>query len=221
MNSRCRAVGSAPISRRCSTYSPARNRRQTRRMRAAMSLPPALRSPISAATPTRGMAVHDSLYLGLFLSAVMAATVLPGASEILMLGLLVQGLDLWLLWLRRHRRQRHRLDLELVARPLRLALCRPPLVPGQPGRAGAGARLVSAAGASLHCCSPGCPASAMRSRSRPASCACPSCLPAHGDHRQGRPLRRGPGRRPRPGHRQVVLAAWVPATVRSTWQATR
>ena len=63
-----------------------------------MSLPPALRSPISAATPTRGMAVHESLTLGLFLSAAMAATVLPGASEILMLGLLAQGLDSWLLW---------------------------------------------------------------------------------------------------------------------------
>lgn len=45
------------------------------------------------------MAVQESLYLGLFLSAVMAATVLPGASEIVMLGLLVQGLDAWLLWL--------------------------------------------------------------------------------------------------------------------------
>ena len=29
----------------------------------------------------------------------LAATVLPGASEILMLGLLVQGLDVWALWL--------------------------------------------------------------------------------------------------------------------------
>ena len=63
-----------------------------------MSLPPTLRPPISAATPTRGMAVHESLYLGLFLSAAMAATVLPGASEILMLALLAQGLDTWLLW---------------------------------------------------------------------------------------------------------------------------
>jgi membrane protein YqaA with SNARE-associated domain len=43
--------------------------------------------------------VIESLYLGLFASAVLAATVLPGASEILMLGLLVQGLDIWLLWL--------------------------------------------------------------------------------------------------------------------------
>jgi membrane protein YqaA with SNARE-associated domain len=43
--------------------------------------------------------VHESQYLGLFLSAVMAATVLPGASEIVMLALLVQGLDSWLLWL--------------------------------------------------------------------------------------------------------------------------
>ena len=42
--------------------------------------------------------MHDSLYFGLFLSAAMAATVLPGASEILMLGLLAQGLDSWLLW---------------------------------------------------------------------------------------------------------------------------
>ena len=41
----------------------------------------------------------ESLYFGLFLSAVLAATVLPGASEILMLGLLVQGLDAWMLWL--------------------------------------------------------------------------------------------------------------------------
>lgn len=41
----------------------------------------------------------EALYLGLFVSAVLAATVLPGASEILMLGLLVQGLDAWVLWL--------------------------------------------------------------------------------------------------------------------------
>lgn len=37
-------------------------------------------------------------YFGLFASAVMAATVLPGFSEILMLGLLVDGLDAWTLW---------------------------------------------------------------------------------------------------------------------------
>jgi membrane protein YqaA with SNARE-associated domain len=43
--------------------------------------------------------IPEPLYLGLFLSAVLAATVLPGASEILMLGLLVQGLDAWTLWL--------------------------------------------------------------------------------------------------------------------------
>ena len=43
--------------------------------------------------------MNESLYLGLFVSAVMAATVLPGASEILMLGLLAQGLDFWMLWL--------------------------------------------------------------------------------------------------------------------------
>lgn len=41
----------------------------------------------------------DALYFGLFVSALLAATVLPGASEILMLGLLVQGLDAWALWL--------------------------------------------------------------------------------------------------------------------------
>jgi membrane protein YqaA with SNARE-associated domain len=41
----------------------------------------------------------ESLYLGLFASALLAATVLPGASEILMLGLVVQGLDAWTLWL--------------------------------------------------------------------------------------------------------------------------
>lgn len=41
----------------------------------------------------------DNLYLGLFLSAFLAATVLPGASEILMVGLLVQGLDAFVLWL--------------------------------------------------------------------------------------------------------------------------
>ena len=37
-------------------------------------------------------------YLGLFASAVMAATVLPGFSEILMLGLLIDGLEPWKLW---------------------------------------------------------------------------------------------------------------------------
>jgi membrane protein YqaA with SNARE-associated domain len=41
----------------------------------------------------------ENLYYGLFASAVLAATVLPGASEILMLGLVVQGLDAWTLWL--------------------------------------------------------------------------------------------------------------------------
>ncbi len=41
----------------------------------------------------------ESLYVGLFASAALAATVLPGASEILMVGLLVQGLDAWTLWL--------------------------------------------------------------------------------------------------------------------------
>lgn len=41
----------------------------------------------------------DSLYLGLFLSALLAATVLPGASEVVMVGLLVQGLDAGTLWL--------------------------------------------------------------------------------------------------------------------------
>jgi membrane protein YqaA with SNARE-associated domain len=43
--------------------------------------------------------VTESLYVGLFASAVLAATVLPGASEVLMLGLLVQGLDAATLWL--------------------------------------------------------------------------------------------------------------------------
>ncbi len=37
-------------------------------------------------------------YLGLFASALMAATVLPGISEILMLGLLIDGLEPWKLW---------------------------------------------------------------------------------------------------------------------------
>lgn len=41
----------------------------------------------------------EPLYASLFVSAVLAATVLPGASEILMLGLLAQGLDAWTLWL--------------------------------------------------------------------------------------------------------------------------
>lgn len=41
----------------------------------------------------------DILYVGLFVSALLAATMLPGASEILMLGLLAQGLDAWALWL--------------------------------------------------------------------------------------------------------------------------
>ena len=44
-------------------------------------------------------ALPETLYASLFFSAVLAATVLPGASEILMLGLLVQGLDAWTLWL--------------------------------------------------------------------------------------------------------------------------
>ena len=41
----------------------------------------------------------DALYVSLFVSALLAATVLPGASEILMLGLLAKGLDIWTLWL--------------------------------------------------------------------------------------------------------------------------
>jgi membrane protein YqaA with SNARE-associated domain len=41
----------------------------------------------------------ESLYLGLFATALLAATVLPGVSELVMLGLLVQGLDAWTLWL--------------------------------------------------------------------------------------------------------------------------
>ena len=39
------------------------------------------------------------IYLGLFASAVTSATLLPGTSEILMLGLMTQGFDLWPLWL--------------------------------------------------------------------------------------------------------------------------
>ena len=46
-----------------------------------------------------GTATLDSLYVGLFGSALLAATVLPGASEILMVSLLVKGLDAWSLWL--------------------------------------------------------------------------------------------------------------------------
>lgn len=45
------------------------------------------------------MAVPDSLLLGLFVSAVTSATVLPGTSEILMLGMLTQGYELWPMWL--------------------------------------------------------------------------------------------------------------------------
>jgi membrane protein YqaA with SNARE-associated domain len=37
--------------------------------------------------------------LGELISGMLAVTVLPGASEILMLGFLVQGLDTWMLWL--------------------------------------------------------------------------------------------------------------------------
>lgn len=40
----------------------------------------------------------ESLYLGLFASAFLAATVLPGASEVVMLGMIASGLDLWGLW---------------------------------------------------------------------------------------------------------------------------
>lgn len=40
----------------------------------------------------------ESLYLGLFLTAMVAATALPGASEVVLLGLVVKGLDVWTLW---------------------------------------------------------------------------------------------------------------------------
>ncbi|MFO1075951.1 MAG: YqaA family protein [Geminicoccaceae bacterium] len=40
-----------------------------------------------------------TVYLGLFVSAVTSATLLPGTSEILMLGLLAKGFELWPLWL--------------------------------------------------------------------------------------------------------------------------
>jgi membrane protein YqaA with SNARE-associated domain len=43
--------------------------------------------------------VEPSVYLGLFASAVTSATILPGTSELLMLGLLAKGLELWPLWL--------------------------------------------------------------------------------------------------------------------------
>ena len=39
-----------------------------------------------------------SIYLGLFVSAVTSATMLPGTSEILMLGLMTQGYELTTLW---------------------------------------------------------------------------------------------------------------------------
>jgi membrane protein YqaA with SNARE-associated domain len=40
----------------------------------------------------------EGLYLGLFASAFLAATVLPGASEVMMLGMAAKGLDWWGLW---------------------------------------------------------------------------------------------------------------------------
>jgi membrane protein YqaA with SNARE-associated domain len=43
--------------------------------------------------------VELSAYLGLFVSAVTSATLLPGSSEILMLALLAKGFELWPLWL--------------------------------------------------------------------------------------------------------------------------
>ncbi len=39
------------------------------------------------------------IFVGLFASAAASATVLPGTSEILMVGLLTQGFELWPLWL--------------------------------------------------------------------------------------------------------------------------
>src|SRR4051812_3679116 len=56
-------------------------------------------APCFARAGTMERGALESLYLGLFTSALLAATVLPGASEILMLGLVVQGLDAWTLWL--------------------------------------------------------------------------------------------------------------------------
>ena len=105
MRSRCRAAGGAPISRKdIGVIDPVQNsskrggsarpgrggRDQTCRS------PPA--APTAPRNRKRGANVELS-YLGLFASAVLAATVLPGASELLMLGLLVQGLDSWVLWL--------------------------------------------------------------------------------------------------------------------------
>ena len=46
-----------------------------------------------------GSRVELSAYLGLFASAVTSATLLPGTSEIVMLGLLTQGFELLPLWL--------------------------------------------------------------------------------------------------------------------------
>ena len=73
----------------------------------------------------------DALYLGLFVSALLAATVLPGASEILMLGLLAQGLDIWDAVAGGHDRQCRRVDPELVDGALRPTVRRSALVPGR------------------------------------------------------------------------------------------
>jgi membrane protein YqaA with SNARE-associated domain len=76
--------------------------RQTRRIgaaRASRTLRRPVRRAICAPQPKLEAALPEPLYAGLFLSALLAATVLPGVSEILMLGLLVQGLDAWTLWL--------------------------------------------------------------------------------------------------------------------------
>ena len=146
---------------------------------------------------------------------------LPGTSEILMLGLLAQGLEPWPLWLvaTAGNVTGSTLNWWLGRFALRFADRRWfPVGPaaleraqgwyrrwGQPSLLlswlpGVGDAFTVAAGV-------------MRVP-HPA-------LPAHGHHRQGRPLRRRPRRRPRPGYRQLVLTAGCRLTVRSTWQATR
>ena len=131
--SRCRAVGGAPISRKdVPAIDPLQIARQTRRIGAARRLPRLQLPGHLVVGPNRGNHVWSfPLYLGLFASAVTSATLLPGTSEILMLGLLIQGFELLDPVARGHRGQRGRLDLELVARALRPALPRPALVPGR------------------------------------------------------------------------------------------
>jgi membrane protein YqaA with SNARE-associated domain len=88
-----------------SVYRPGRKWRQTRRIGAAQATQRRAALPaegwLGQLPPTTecGPPILELHYLGLFTSAVLAATMLPGASEILMLRLLGQGLDSWTLWL--------------------------------------------------------------------------------------------------------------------------